>query len=326
MNKRVSIVLCTYNGAKYLREQLDSIVHQTYPLHEVLVQDDGSTDDTAAIVAEYEEHYPFVRYMENVGDHGYNPNFFSAMHQATGDYIAISDQDDIWELTKIEKQMAAIGDNLLCTHRTKPFSSDGSSVHYDSRKPNVGILRLQYASILGHTILFRRDLLQLIPDVSQGYYYGTAYDVILSVTAVAYERFVMLDEVLVHQRRHTSAATFIGVDRHRLPSYGNGLYQLMWSFKHFREVKPLMVNHFRRRLGMLEQIQADTASLRDAKRMLQWQSSDSLWSLLRLQCFFVKHRAEIFYSKGKDPQNFLRALLFPVMQIYNYQYLLTQQK
>ena len=64
MNKRVSIVLCTYNGAKYLREQLDSIVHQTYPLHEVLVQDDGSIDDTAAIVAEYEEHYPFVRYME----------------------------------------------------------------------------------------------------------------------------------------------------------------------------------------------------------------------------------------------------------------------
>jgi glycosyltransferase involved in cell wall biosynthesis len=61
MKKNVSVVMCTYNGAKYLREQLDSIVHQTYPLHEVLVQDDGSTDETAAIVAEYVKDYPFVR-------------------------------------------------------------------------------------------------------------------------------------------------------------------------------------------------------------------------------------------------------------------------
>jgi glycosyltransferase involved in cell wall biosynthesis len=325
MRKTVSVVMCTYNGAKYLREQLDSIVHQTYPLHEVLVQDDGSTDETAAIVAEYVKDYPFVRYQQNQGAHGYNPNFFSAMYQATGDYIAISDQDDIWELTKIEKQMAAIGEQLLCTHRTKPFSSEGASIRYDPRLPNVGMLRLQYASILGHTLLFRRELLQLIRDVTQGYYYGTAYDVILSVTAAAYEQLVMVDEVLVHQRRHASAATYSDVDRHRIPGYGNGLYILWWSFKHFRQVKPLMVQHFQRRLGMLEQIKAETVSLRDAKRMLQWQSSESLWSLLRLQWFFVKHRSEIFYAKGKDPQNFIRALLFPVMQVYNYQYLLNRQ-
>ena len=145
------------------------------------------------------------------------------------------------------------------------------------------------------------------------------------MTAAAYEQLVMVDEVLVHQRRHASAATYSDVDRHRIPGYGNGLYILWWSFKHFRKVKPLMVQHFQRRLGMLEQIKAETVSLRDAKRMLQWQSSESLWSLLRLQWFFVKHRSEIFYAKGKDPQNFIRALLFPVMQVYNYQYLLNRQ-
>ena len=50
MNKpTVSIILCTYNGARFIREQLDSIVAQTYPLLEVIIQDDGSTDDTVAI-------------------------------------------------------------------------------------------------------------------------------------------------------------------------------------------------------------------------------------------------------------------------------------
>lgn len=315
--------MCTYNGARFLREQLDSIVNQTYPLQEVIIQDDGSTDDTTLIVTKYAERYPFIKYMKNRGEHGVNPNFFSAMMKATGDYIAISDQDDVWELTKIEKQVAAIGNNLLCTHRTKPFSADGSSVRYDPRLPNVGMLRLQYASILGHTLLFHRDLLQLIPDISNTYY-GTAYDVILSVTASAFEQLVMIDEVLVHQRRYASAVTYTDVDRHRIPGYANALYILWWSVRHFRTVKPLMRRHFQRRLGMLEQIHADTRSLNEAKQMLKYQSSAGLWNLLRLQLFFVKHRSEIFYAKGHDPQNFVRALLFPLMQVYNYQYLLWQ--
>ena len=51
--KRVSVVLCTYNGEKYIREQLESIVSQTYPIHELLIQDDCSTDATPLIIEEY---------------------------------------------------------------------------------------------------------------------------------------------------------------------------------------------------------------------------------------------------------------------------------
>ena len=84
MSKTVSVVLCTYNGAKYMREQLESVVNQTYPLHELLIQDDGSTDGTTDIAAEYAAKYPFVRCLQNDGKHGLNPNFFSAMRKATG--------------------------------------------------------------------------------------------------------------------------------------------------------------------------------------------------------------------------------------------------
>ena len=126
----------------------------------------------------------------------------------------------------------------------------------------------------------------------------------------------------MHQRRYTTAASYTGVDSHRIPGYYNGLYIIGWSLTHFRQVKPLMVKHFKTRASLLDGIHADTKSYHEAVKMLRLQSSPSLWSLLRLQRFFIRHRSEIFYTKGKDPQNFIRAFLFPVMQVYNYKYLL----
>ena len=120
--KNVSIILCTYNGARFLREQLDSIVNQTYPIYELIIQDDCSTDSTESIAKEYVEKFPFIKFVKNETNKGINLNFFSAISRATGEYIAISDQDDIWELNKIEKQIDCIGDHLFCAGLTKPFS------------------------------------------------------------------------------------------------------------------------------------------------------------------------------------------------------------
>lgn len=57
----VAVVMCTYNGEKYLRQQLDSILAQTYPIQELIVQDDCSTDTTLAILQEYEAKVPFMK-------------------------------------------------------------------------------------------------------------------------------------------------------------------------------------------------------------------------------------------------------------------------
>ena len=62
---KVSVVMCTYNGGRYLRQQIDSILAQTYPVDELIVQDDCSTDDTVAIVREYAKIYPFIRVYVN---------------------------------------------------------------------------------------------------------------------------------------------------------------------------------------------------------------------------------------------------------------------
>lgn len=62
---KVSVVVATYNGGRFIKEQLDSILNQTYPIHEVIVKDDGSTDNTVAIVNEYAKIYPIVPLVKN---------------------------------------------------------------------------------------------------------------------------------------------------------------------------------------------------------------------------------------------------------------------
>ena len=91
----VAVVMCTYNGEKYLRQQLDSILAQTYPIQELIVQDDCSTDATLAILQEYEAKVPFMKVIENTHNLGFNLNFKTACMRATTDLIAISDQDDV---------------------------------------------------------------------------------------------------------------------------------------------------------------------------------------------------------------------------------------
>lgn len=142
-NARVSVVMCTYNGARYLREQIDSIVHQTYPIYELIIQDDHSADDTLAIAREYAERYPFIQVFVNEGERGVNSNFYSAMRRATGDFIAISDQDDIWNPQKIEWQVRTIGEAYLSAGITRPFADGADAkVYFDTRAPNIRLERI----------------------------------------------------------------------------------------------------------------------------------------------------------------------------------------
>jgi glycosyltransferase involved in cell wall biosynthesis len=100
---RISVVMATYNGARYLREQLDSLAAQTMLPAELVVRDDGSTDETVEIVAEFARTSPFpTRMLESDGRLGYGDNFLQAADAATGKLIAFCDQDDVWLDRKLE--------------------------------------------------------------------------------------------------------------------------------------------------------------------------------------------------------------------------------
>lgn len=113
--KTISVVMCTYNGEKFIREQLDSIVSQTYPIYELIIQDDCSTDNTIEIIKEFVPKYKYIKLYQNKQNIGFNLNFKTAILKATGDYIAISDQDDIWYKNKLKTQIEIIGEHSLCT-------------------------------------------------------------------------------------------------------------------------------------------------------------------------------------------------------------------
>ena len=93
--------MTTYNGERFLREQLDSIYSQTLLPNEIIVCDDNSTDRTINILEEYKEKYGLKYYVNNP-KLGVNENFYKAISLCASDYIALSDQDDIWLPNKIE--------------------------------------------------------------------------------------------------------------------------------------------------------------------------------------------------------------------------------
>jgi glycosyltransferase involved in cell wall biosynthesis len=102
--KKVQILMSTYNGERYLREQLDSILNQTYSDVEILIRDDGSTDQTKEIIQEYVKRYDNIAFIK--GDNiGAVKSFFRLIKKADqkADYYALSDQDDVWEKDKIER-------------------------------------------------------------------------------------------------------------------------------------------------------------------------------------------------------------------------------
>ncbi|WP_270346135.1 glycosyltransferase [Enterococcus thailandicus] len=104
---KVSIIMPTYNGEKNIIEQLDSLKAQSYPIHEVIMKDDGSTDKTVQIIQNYINKYSLKgwRIEKNQINLGWRDNFFEGLNSATGELIFPSDQDDIWEKNKIKNMV-----------------------------------------------------------------------------------------------------------------------------------------------------------------------------------------------------------------------------
>jgi glycosyltransferase involved in cell wall biosynthesis len=201
----VSIALCTYNGEKYLKEQLDSIINQTYRNLEIIIVDDCSSDTTFEIVKKYAEADKRIRYFQNEVNLGYNKNFERAINLTTGDYISISDQDDIWMLDKIEILLKSIHDNWLVFSNSEFMEEDGTKAH--SLLKDFSIEGKDYRMILftnyvaGHAVLFKREFLDhLLPFPEYGF-----YDWWMAFVAFYHHKIVYVDKVLTRYRKHSAS-------------------------------------------------------------------------------------------------------------------------
>lgn len=174
----VSIALATYNGEVYLGAQLESYLIQERPPDELVLSDDGSTDETLEIARKFAERAPFpVRMVANRYAKGFRGNFRTAIEAATGDLIALSDQDDVWlpahigrlaEALDGEPDVVAVASDSECVDdELRPL---GYTIR-DSERLRVALrnatmrrgqdqfgLVLRHRAVAGHGMCFRRAL------------------------------------------------------------------------------------------------------------------------------------------------------------------------
>ncbi len=163
----VSVAMATYNGEKFIREQLDSILCQTYPNIEIVVTDDCSTDATPAILDEYAAQHENVRVYHNEKNLGLTANFEKAASLSRGELIAFADQDDIWMPEKIEILTNNLGDNTLVYSDSAYIDREGNPLGkgistYRHLINGRNLFTLDDDSgiwIPGHAAMFRRELL-----------------------------------------------------------------------------------------------------------------------------------------------------------------------
>lgn len=165
---RISVVVATYNGISYLREQLDSILTNLSDEDEVVVSDDGSTDGTVELVREYMTRDARIRVLSGPGQ-GVKQNFAYGISQAQGAYIFLSDQDDIWMPDKVKRVMEEFKEHKagLVVHDAVVMNGDCSEVLMDSfgeyRGQRAGVLsNLIKNKYIGCCMAFRRQLIPYI--------------------------------------------------------------------------------------------------------------------------------------------------------------------
>ena len=176
MDPTVSVVMGTYNGARFVREQLDSILAQTLPPLEVIVADDGSSDGTLDIVRQVAEQAAVpVVVIVNPQQLGFADNFLAASRSARGDFIAFSDQDDRWEPQKLELSVAALQrhDAVYCAHAVRLMDEQGRDLGSTAQNvPRDLVVEPRTAdpwgARYGFTVTVRRELLDLLPTDTRG--------------------------------------------------------------------------------------------------------------------------------------------------------------
>lgn len=220
----ISVCMATYNGQKYIHEQLASILPQLGDDDEVIISDDGSTDGTLDIIAAFDDrritilhHKPFqgAKYAIDRPTH----NFENALRQAKGEYIFLSDQDDVWLPSKVAKMMTMMKDYDLIISDAILVDKDLHTLHHSNfeclHATRRGVIRnIIRCTNQGCCMSFHRRVLECalpFPPI------GVGHDVWLGLVADMFFRALLLRVPLVLYRRTNNNVTpYVGKNQHSL--------------------------------------------------------------------------------------------------------------
>ncbi|MCK0152859.1 glycosyltransferase family 2 protein [Alcanivorax sp. S6407] len=200
---KISIAMASYNGEKYIREQLESFLTQTRLPDELIITDDCSNDITEEIVNEFSSRAPFkVVFHKNKKNHGYCGNFNEALIRTTGDIVFLSDQDDVWFPEKIERMVS------LAEKNPDKLLLMNDAVLTDAHLNPLEVTRLdQFRSggmnlddfVMGCCCLIKREFLELALPIPEEYH---SHDHWLVKLADGMSSKMVVDTALQYYRRH----------------------------------------------------------------------------------------------------------------------------
>jgi glycosyltransferase involved in cell wall biosynthesis len=220
---RISVAMCTFNGGRYLGEQLESIASQTRLPCELVVCDDHSTDDTTATLKRFQVHAPFpVRLVQNALRIGSTRNFDQAMGMSRGDFIALCDQDDRWMPMKLERLADALSENSflggafsdanLIDGDNRPVEARLFGRHKFTRLKQQAFVGnptstlLKHDVVTGATLMFRATLRRYCSPIPSTW----VHDGWLAWMIALHSRLTLIPEPLIEYRIHPGQQLGVG--------------------------------------------------------------------------------------------------------------------
>ncbi len=282
LQQPVSVALCTYNGGLFIEEQIHSILNQTYPIAELVIVDDHSTDNTPAIIERLAAENSCIRFYRNQANLGFTANFEKALLLTQHEVIAIADQDDVWHKQKIEILLQHLTDNCLLVYCDSiRFSNqlpenpqpNRKNRHIEGNNPKQIAV---FNTISGHAVIIRKQLLTYALPIAPTVY----YDWWLAMVAMCNGGVKFVPQILVYQRAHAANVTI-------RPELSNAELRTR-----FRTMLNEHLYHFRIIGGMNEKDRHFFETL-----YFLWHRSLSQKINWKLFFFLIRYRHDIFFYK-----------------------------
>jgi glycosyltransferase involved in cell wall biosynthesis len=223
----ISVAMTTYNGGKYIQEQIASILHQSQAIDELIICDDCSLDDTVAQIEAIQDER--IRLYKNKENLGYIENFYQAISYCKGEYIFLSDQDDAWNFYKVEKMMKIFQEEkaaALCTNFSLMDENSAPLLDRDAyalppflRKKHgsmesVSLVQLIFGNIApGCTYLFSQEVKEIYLQMHFG---QIVHDHQLLLIAANVGKVLFVNEELISYRLHAKNSIGFAKPSHKV--------------------------------------------------------------------------------------------------------------
>lgn len=207
-----SVCMATYNGGRYIEEQIRSILPQLSQNDEIVVSDDHSMDDTVDILKKINDDR--IKIYSNPGERGYAGNFENALHHAKGDIIFLSDQDDVWMDGKVDAVAEQLVIHDFIVTDAEIVDGDMNMLypsHFQYTSVKKGFLRNFWKTrYIGACMAFKRRVLEKALPFPKNHAL-CAHDYWLAIVAELYFDVSLIEKTFLKYRRHSGNASSGGL-------------------------------------------------------------------------------------------------------------------